>query len=58
MFSNSMRLAVLRGETVTLVESLSASMVDGYICINRASQLSVTLPFCFLVFLGGGGNWI
>lgn len=37
----------LRGETVTLVESLSASVVDGYICINRASQLSVTLPFCF-----------
>lgn len=36
---------------MTLVESLSASMVDGCICINRASQLSMTLPFCF-VFWG------
>lgn len=35
---------------MTLVESLSASMVDGYICINRASQLGVTLPFCFVFF--------
>lgn len=37
--------------SVTLFESLSALMVDGYICINSADRLSVTL----LLF---GGNCI
>lgn len=36
---------------MTLVESRSASVVDGYICIDTASLLSMILPFSLFVFL-------